>query len=233
MDLKRVFSTFQETVWSLLKGELNTKIKFLLLARTLKITLTYPSECKYGQITPAHKKGDCKNKKNFRPLTVLPAFNTIFEKSLHIQLTEHFDAIISIYQSAFLKHHNTETALLRLVEDWKRKLDAHNYTAVISMYLSKALDSLPHGLLSAKLKAYGVIENSVQLLGSYLTPRYQRVTIIDTVSAWTKTIRLLEVCLKDRYELLKKAGRTTLFSRRIQNIAIMTYKSVNNIAPII
>ena len=189
MDLKRVFSTFQETVWSLLKGELNTKIKFLLLARTLKITLTYPSECKYGQITPAHKKGDCKNKKNFRPLTVLPAFNTIFEKSLHIQLTEHFDAIISIYQSAFLKHHNTETALLRLVEDWKRKLDAHNYTAVISMYLSKALDSLPHGLLSAKLKAYGVIENSVQLLGSYLTPRYQRVTIIDTVSAWTKTIR--------------------------------------------
>ena len=31
--------------------------------------------------------------------------------------------------------------------------------------------------------------------------------------------------------LLKKAGRTTLFSRRIQNIAIMTYKTVNNIAP--
>ena len=29
-------------------------------------------------------------------------------------------------------------------------------------------------------------------------------------------------------ELLKKAGRTTLF---LQNIAIMTYKSVNNIAP--
>ena len=32
-------------------------------------------------------------------------------------------------------------------------------------------------------------------------------------------------------ELLKKAGRTTLFSRRVQNIAIMTYKTVKNIVP--
>ena len=57
------------------------------------------------------------------------------------------------------------------------------------MDLSKAFDSLPHGLLLAKLKVYGVTENSVQLLRRYLTPRYQRVKIIDTVSAWTKTIR--------------------------------------------
>ena len=45
------------------------------------------------------------------------------------------------------------------------------------MDLSKAFDCLPHNLLLLKLKAYGVSENAVNLLESYLTYRKQCVKL--------------------------------------------------------
>ena len=45
------------------------------------------------------------------------------------------------------------------------------------MDLSKAFDSIPHALLLAKLKAYGLCETSIVLLRSYLSTRIQRVKI--------------------------------------------------------
>ena len=45
--------------------------------------------------------------------------------------------------------------------------------AAILMDLSKAFDCLPHGLLIAKLKAYGLSEERVKLLDSYLNDKSQ------------------------------------------------------------
>jgi hypothetical protein len=45
------------------------------------------------------------------------------------------------------------------------------------MDLSKAFDCLPHNLLLLKLENYGVSENSLKLLQSYLTGRKQCVKI--------------------------------------------------------
>lgn len=39
------------------------------------------------------------------------------------------------------------------------------------MDLSKAFDTVPHALLQAKLKAYGLHESSCALIGDYLTDR--------------------------------------------------------------
>ena len=68
---------------------------------------------------------------------------------------------------------------MRLTEDWKRSLDNKQLVAVISMDLSKAFDTIPHGLLLAKLKAYGCM-----LLKDYLHGRMQRVKVGDTSSDW-------------------------------------------------
>ena len=61
--------------------------------------------------------------------------------------------------------------------------------AVVSMDLSKAFDVIQHGLLLAKLKAYGVGEGSCALLKDYLSGRQQRVKIGDTFSNWADTRR--------------------------------------------
>ena len=78
---------------------------------------------------------------------------------------------------------------MRLTEDWKRSLDNKQIVAVISMDLSKAFDTIPHGLLLAKLKAYGVNRRSCMLLKDYLHGRMQRVKVGDTSSDWQEVRR--------------------------------------------
>ena len=76
-----------------------------------------------------------------------------------------------------MKGFGCHTTLLRLLEDWKRALDNHECFTAILMDLSKAFDCLPHDLLKAKLKAYGLSAGAVDLLDSYLTNRQQRVKL--------------------------------------------------------
>ena len=78
---------------------------------------------------------------------------------------------------------------MRLTEDWKRSLDNKQIVAVISMDLSKAFDTIPHGLLLAKLKAYGVNSRSCMLLKDYLHGRMQQVKVGDTSSDWQEVRR--------------------------------------------
>ncbi len=57
------------------------------------------------------------------------------------------------------------------------------------MDLSRAFDSMPRGLLLAKLRVYGVDMNSCKLLYSYLSNRMQRVKICNARSDWLCTYR--------------------------------------------
>ena len=57
-------------------------------------------------------------------------------------------------------------------------------TSLEPLPLTWAFDSLPHGLLIAKLHAYGVDLSSCKLLASYLHNRHQRVKIKDIRRDW-------------------------------------------------
>ena len=52
------------------------------------------------------------------------------------------------------------------------------------MDLSRAFDSLPHGLMVAKLSAYGVDDSSCNLILNYLSNRKQRVKAFCNYSDW-------------------------------------------------
>ena len=57
---------------------------------------------------------------------------------------------------------------MKLIDDWKKALEKRRLVGAILMDLSKAFDYLPHQLLVAKLKAYGVCGKSCALIRSYL-----------------------------------------------------------------
>ena len=61
-----------------------------------------------------------------------------------------------------------------MIESWKAKLNKGSKVGVITMDLSKAFDSLDHDLLLAKLETYGLDNNVVHFMRSYLTNRLQR-----------------------------------------------------------
>ena len=85
---------------------------------------------------------------------------------------------------AYRKHHGCPTALLTLTEQWKEELDKRNVIEAVATDLSKAFDCLPHELILEKLEFYGLDEQAILLLRSYLSSRYQRVKLGDTYSTW-------------------------------------------------
>ena len=56
------------------------------------------------------------------------------------------------------------------------------------MDLSKAYDCLPHDLMVAKLEAYGLAKESLQLISDYLSYRKQRTKIGSKYSDWANVI---------------------------------------------
>ena len=128
-----------------------------------------------------NKKNDELSKENYRSVTVLRALINVFETLLASQLDQLYSEILSDYISAYKRHYSCETSLMRLTEDWNRTLDNKQIIAVISMDLSKAFDTIKHGRLLAKLKAYG---KSCMLFKDYLHSRVKRVKVRDTSSDW-------------------------------------------------
>ena len=73
-----------------------------------------------SKVTPIFKgKGSKTSEMNYRPISVLPHVAKIMEKAIQIQLSNYIaeKQFISTDQSAFLKHHSTQTALHKVVDD--------------------------------------------------------------------------------------------------------------------
>ena len=100
------------------------------------------------------------------------------------QLTDFFNFHFHPSLSAFRKGFGCQTALLKIIEDWKNALDENKYIAAILMDLSKAFDCLPHDLILLKLEAYGLSEKSINLLNSYLSGRKQCVKVKNICSSF-------------------------------------------------
>ena len=56
------------------------------------------------------------------------------------------------------------------------------------MDLSKAFNTINHDLLIAKLHTYGFTKNSLRLIKSYLSHRWQRTKINASFSSWTELL---------------------------------------------
>ena len=87
------------------------------------------------------------------------------------------------------------------------------------MDLSKAFDCMPYELLIAKFKAYGVQDQSIKIIKSYLSDREQRIRIGNVHSSWKTTIKCVpqgsvlgpiffNVFINDIFYFIKRARLT-------------------------
>ena len=145
---------------------------------------TWPEPWKWGAWTPVFKKDDALNKGNYRPVTVLVTVDKVFEQLLAGQLEPLSNIVFDGFNSAYRKRYSCETALVRLVKDWKRSLDNSHKVGVLSTDMSKAFDCLSLDQLLSKLQACGLCSNSLVLLKSYFTNRKNRVRLGVTCGEW-------------------------------------------------
>ena len=135
-----------------------------LINKSLEMSI-FPNELKHAEISPIKKKNDPMNKENYRPISILAVVSKVFERVIEKQISAHFDNIFNENVSGFRKKHSCQHVLLKMTEDWRKALDKNEFTAAIAMDLSKAFDCLPHGLLIAKLRAYGLSVSACTLIG--------------------------------------------------------------------
>ena len=159
-----------------------------LINATLK-SCKFPAGLKGVNVVPLYKKKDPLNKENFRPVSLLPVISKIYERNMHEQLSGHLNTNFHPFVAAFRKDFGCQSSLLRLLEDWRKALDNLECVGAILMDLSKAFDCLPHGLLIAKLKAYGLSEGAVKLLDSYLEDRSQQIRLGTHTSSLDKLFK--------------------------------------------
>ena len=143
----------------------------------------FPGKLKRADIRLVFKKDDPAKPKNYRPVGVLPGVSRIFERLMHKQISFFIDQFLSPYMGFSTQH-----ALLFLIEKWKKVLDNKGYGGAILMDLSKAFDTINHDLLIAKLHVYGFSKESLKLIKSYLTNRWQRTKLNTGFSKWTEIL---------------------------------------------
>ena len=150
---------------------------------------SFPSCLKMADVTPLHKKGKKDLKENYRPLSILPVFSKVFERSMFAQMSSFFDNFLSKQQCGFRKGNvTTQQCLLALLEKWKRAVDSGQMFGALLTDLSRAFDCLDHELLIAKLNAYGFSLPALKLVHDYLSNRKQRTKVNRTYSSWLEIV---------------------------------------------
>ena len=169
----------------ILKNHVNIFLPYLTDCLNAAINNGYfPNEMKLADVSPIFKKDDKTDKANFRPISILSPLSKIFERLLCDQLMSFMQDKLSKYLCAYKKCCNTEDALLRLLENWRKHLDKKEIVGTILCDLSKAFDTLPHDLIISKLAVYGLGHKALRQILSYLSNRKQWCKIGSSYSNW-------------------------------------------------
>src|SRR5271163_4002692 len=86
----------------------------------------------------------------------------------HVAATGHFNPL----QSAYRKHHSTETALLKILDDLYRIIDDRRSAILVGLDLSATFETIEHDILLKCLETvFGITESALQWFGTYLKER--------------------------------------------------------------
>ena len=121
----------------------------------------FPDSLKEANITSIFKNDDPLDKSNYRSVSILPLISKVFERVIYNQLSEYTESFLNHILCDFTKARSTQHALFKLLRSWQKELDNGGFVGTILMDLSKAYNCIPHELLIAKLKCYGIDNGSL------------------------------------------------------------------------
>ena len=101
------------------------------------------------------------------------------EHIVHSHLMNFLESnnILSDYQHGFRKKRSCETQELVTVHDLAAGLDRHQQIDAILLDFSKAFDKVPHKRIATKLHHYGIRDQNLSWIKSFLADRSQQVVL--------------------------------------------------------
>jgi hypothetical protein len=157
---------------------------------TMNVSLTtghFPNAWKEALVCPLFKKG-CENMeyKNLRPISNLQFVSKITERAASDQIYNYILAnnVFPLLQSAYRKHHSTETVLLKVINDIHVNINNQQVTLLVFLDLSSAFDTVDHNILINRMQtaSFGITDTALLWLKSYLSGRSIRVIIDESTS---------------------------------------------------
>ena len=138
-----------------------------------------PGKLKEAKVIPIFKSADPSQLKNYRPISLLPAFSKLFEKIMYNKLMSFLNTnnILYKHQYGFRPKHSTIHPIIHLLNHCAERNNKliSEYTLATLCDLSKAFDVISHKILLQKLNNYGIRGIANKWFENYLSQRTQYV----------------------------------------------------------
>ena len=135
----------------------------------------FPSNWKIGRVTPVHKQTKVSVEANYRPVTVLDNFESVFEECTKQQFEKWISSFIPDWQYGFVSQHGTVDYGAALAFTLQDCLERRQEGILIATDIAGAFDRCWWKRLLNRLRAAGLRGKALQLLRSYLRDRFIQV----------------------------------------------------------
>ena len=151
----------------------------------------FPSSLKIARVIPVIKSGEKTDLNNYRPISILSTFPKILEKLIYdrtlLFLGKH--SILLPTQYGFRPFHSTSHAMLDLLTSTYENINNSKHTALTLLDFKTAFDNVHHVILLRKLQHYSTRGTANNLYASFLTTRFQLVSISNVKSNYMPITR--------------------------------------------
>ena len=124
---------------------------------------------------------------HYRAISNLSLISKIIEHVVKYRLTDHLtsNSLLNSHQSAYCKHHSTETALLYINDHLASAIRSQKVSCLCLLDFSAAFDTTDHDILITHLSSWFGIHGSVlRRFKSYLSCRCFHVKCETDLSSW-------------------------------------------------
>ena len=146
----------------------------------------FPQKWKLSRILPFQKSSDCNRllTSSFRPVSQLPLLSKLTERVVQKQLLTYLEVSgqLATNQHAYRDKCSTLTALLQLMDHIATGMDMNLITASMGIDQTAAFDCVDHRILMDKIGFYGLDQNTVRWIKSYLSNRSSYIVVGSTHS---------------------------------------------------
>ena len=140
-----------------------------------------PQQMKTAKVIPIHKSADPSLLKNYRPVSLLPAFSKLLERIVFSQLMTFLtsNSILYNHQYGFRPKHSTTHPIIHLLNHCASSSSKSDPELTLAALcdISKAFDVIDHTILLKKMEKYGIHGIANDWFRNYLSDRTQFVEI--------------------------------------------------------